>query len=79
MFKNIAQRKVKAHMSYKFVNMGTRPLAYDVRCNTKIVIPAGTRGVRIAFRQSHLFRWDEAEKVFVPMNVYLYKGKLYHA
>lgn len=66
-------------MSYRFVNMGTRPLAHDVRCNTKIVIPAGTRGVRIAFRQSHIFRWDEAEKKFVPMNVYLYKGKLYHA
>lgn len=63
----------------KFYNMGIKPLVYDVKCNSKIVIPAGATGVKIAFRQSHLKRWDDVLNKFVKMNVYIYKGKVYHA
>ena len=63
-------------MSYKFTRI-KRPLAYAVYCNTKVVIPKGATGVKIAFRQSHLRRLDEYGNS-VPMNVYLWKGKLYH-
>ena len=63
----------------KFINMKNRPLAFDVYCGSKIVIPAGALNVKIAFRQSHLQRWDEAKQMFVPMNVYIYKGNVYHA
>lgn len=62
----------------KFVKM-TRPLDYPVRCNTTEVIPAGAEGVKIAFRSSHLTRWDEDLKKTVRLNVYLWKGRLYHA
>lgn len=64
--------------SYRFYNMHSRPLAYPVMCGRGVAIPAGTTGVRIAFGQSHLRRWDEARQKFVPMNVYLWKGHLYH-
>lgn len=63
----------------KFFNMGDRPLEHDVKCNAKVVIPAGTTGVKIAFRQSHLTRWDENLQKCVPMNVYIWKGHVYHA
>jgi len=63
----------------KFYNMGNKPLTYDVCCKTKVVIPAGTTNVKIAFRQSHLTRWDEDLKKMVPMNVYISGGKVYHA
>jgi len=66
-------------MNYKFVNMKYRPLVHDVKCGNKVVIPAGTKFVKIAFRQSHLLRYDEDKQCYVHMNVYLYKGKLYHA
>lgn len=64
--------------SYHFINMHSRPLAYPVMCGRGVAIPAGTTGVRIAFGQSHLRRWDEARQKFVPMNVYCYRGRLYH-
>lgn len=63
----------------KFYNMGSRPLEYAVYCNSKEVIPAGATGVKIAFRQSHLTRWDDILKKRVKMNVYIWKGHVYHA
>ena len=63
----------------KFQNMGNRPLEYAVYCKTKEVIPAGATGVKIAFRQSHLTRWDNNLKQHVKMNVYIWKGNVYHA
>ena len=63
----------------KFFNMDKKPLEYPVYCNTKVVIPAGATGVKIAFRQSHLTRWDDALKQRVKMNVYIWKGHVYHA
>lgn len=71
--------KYNSSSSYKFFNMGTRGLVYPVKCGKKTVIPAGTTHVRIAFGQSHLRYWNEDKQKYVPMNVYLYKGKLYHA
>ena len=62
----------------KFIKL-IKPLAYDVKCNTKVVIPAGALGVKIAFRASHLRRYDEDLKKWVPMNVYIWHGKMYHA
>lgn len=62
-----------------FYNMGSRPLEFDVKCGSKVVIPAGTKNVKIAFRQSHLTRLDEATGNIVNLNVYIYKGKVYHA
>lgn len=59
--------------SYKFYNMGKRGLEYPVMCGKSVAIPAGTKNVRVAFRQSHLQRWDEEKQQFVPMNVYLAK------
>lgn len=63
----------------KFYNMGSRPLEYAVYCNKKEVIPAGALNVKIAFRQSHLTRWDDVLKKHVKMNVYIWKGHIYHA
>lgn len=75
--------KSKSSKSYRFYNMGNKPLAYPVMCGKSVAIPAGTKNVRIAFCQSHLRRWDEDKQKFVPMNVYLWhspKGmKLIHA
>lgn len=65
--------------SYRFYNMGERPLAFPVRCNNVTVIPAGTPHVRIAFGQSSLKYKDPETGRVRNMNVYLYKGKLYHA
>lgn len=65
--------------SYRFYNMGSRALAYPVMCGRGVAIPAGTTGVRIAFGQSHLTRWDDEKQKRVPMNVYLHKGRLFHA
>lgn len=65
--------------SYRFYNMGERGLQYPVNCGTTVVIPAGATGVRIAFGQSHLRRWDEDKQRYMPMNVYCYRGRLYHA
>lgn len=62
-----------------FYNMGSRPLEFDVKCGSKVVIPAGTKNVKIAFRQSHLERFDEELGRFVNLNVYICKGKVYHA
>jgi hypothetical protein len=53
-------------------------LKYDVYCGSKCVLPAGTPDVKIAFRQSHLRRYDKCAKRFVPMNVYMHKGAVYH-
>lgn len=61
----------------KFITMKS-PLKYSVYCGKKEVIPAGAERVKIAFRQSHLRRIDEDGKS-VPMNVYIYKGMVYHA
>ena len=62
----------------KFVNMGNRPLNHDVRSRKTIVIPKGTRNVEIAFRQSHLTRFDKESGRIVKLNVYRYNGKTYH-
>ena len=65
--------------SYKWYNMWNRPLEYAVKCGSKTVIPEGAKRVKIAFRQSHLFRKDDITGKMVHMNVYLYKGKIFHA
>ena len=52
---------------------------FDVKCGSKVVIPAGTTGVKIAFGQSRLKRYDENSEKYVPMNVYIYKDRIYHA
>lgn len=66
-------------MDYKFYDMGSRPLAWPVKCGNKVVIPAGTTGVKIAFAQSRLTRVDDNGRV-VRMNVYVAPdGKVYHA
>lgn len=62
-----------------FYDMGDKPLKHDVKCNTKVVIPAGTKGVQIAFRRSHLTRFDAESGKQVNLNIYLYKGRMYHA
>lgn len=64
--------------SYHFIKLA-RGLDYPIYCNKTCVIPAGTKNVRIAFRQSHLLRWDESTHKHVKMNVYLWKGHMYHA
>lgn len=63
----------------KFYDMGDKPLAFDVKCKNAVVIPAGTRNVQIAFRRSHLQRWDEETQKMVNLNIYLYRGRMYHA
>ena len=45
----------------------------------EIVIPKGAKNVKIAFKQSHLRRFDEVTGEYVPMNVYIYQNKIYHA
>lgn len=76
-------KSTKSGSSYKFYNMGSKGLKYDVMCGRGVAIPAGTKNVKIAFGQSHLRRWDEAKQKFVPMNVYMAKLngaiKLVHA
>ena len=62
----------------KFVMM-REPLKFDVKCGSKVVIPAGTSNVKIAFRQSHLKRYDDVHNRWVNMNVYIWKGSVYHA
>lgn len=70
----MAKSRIKSgSSSYKFYNMGSKGLKHDVMCGKGVAIPAGTKNVRIAFRQSHLQRWDEEKQQFVPMNVYLAK------
>lgn len=64
---------------YRWFNMGNRPLEHDVMSGNGVLIPAGTKRVKIAFRQSHLTRIDEATGKRVKMNVYMWKNKLYHA
>lgn len=61
----------------KFLKL-KQPLKFDVKCKSKVVIPAGAKNVEIAFRQSHLSRWDEDSQQFVNLNVYRYKNRLYH-
>lgn len=61
----------------RFVRM-TRPLDYPVYCGKAEVIPAGATGVAIRFRASHLSRLDENGQR-VPLNVYYWKGRVYHA
>jgi len=61
----------------KFVTM-KKPLQHAVYNGTKVAIPEGAKGVKIAFRQSHLsFKNAETGEV-QKMNVYLWKGKCYH-
>lgn len=71
----------------KFYNMKDRPLAFDVlNTNGKVAIPAGTYNVKIAFRQSPLVRNEDGriyKSDIVPhggkrLNVYLYRGSVYH-
>ena len=63
----------------KFFNMGSKAMSYPVRNGSKVVIPEGATGVKIAFRQSHLKRFDEVLQRWVSMNVYIYKGRVIHA
>lgn len=66
-------------MTYRFYDMGDKPLAFDVKCGKKVVLSAGTVGVKIAFGQSRLTRIDGSGKT-VNMNVYMAPdGKIYHA
>lgn len=69
--------KNTSRTSYKFVNMGNRPLKFPVKCNTATVIPAGATNVKIAFGQSSL-KYVDATGRTKNCNVYLYKGRLYH-
>ena len=74
--------------NYRWYFMGQRGLKYDVRgVNGKVLIPAGTKYVGIAFGQSHLTRVDENGNT-VKLNVYRtrvrtadgrWTVKLYHA
>lgn len=66
-------------MEYKFYDMGDKPLKFDVKCKSKVVIPAGTVGVKIAYKQSHItYVNDFGQKV--RMNIYMTPdGKIYHA
>ena len=75
MLKNTTKQSSK---SYHFYNMGAKPLAYPVMCGKGVAIPAGTTRVKIAFGQSHLKRWNENTQKWVPMNVYCFRGHLYH-
>ncbi len=68
-----------SHSSYKFTSMGNKPLAYPVYCNNAIVIPAGATGVKIAYRQSHVTYIHPKTGQLTHMNVYLWRGRLYHA
>lgn len=63
----------------KFYNMKNKPLKYNVYNGKSIAIPEGSTGVKIAFKQSHLRRFDENLNKWIPMNVYIYKGKIIHA
>lgn len=69
---------MKKHMLSDMYDMGERPLMYDVKCNTKVVIPAGTKHVLIGFGKSHLTRIDKFGRI-VHLNTYYYNGILYHA
>lgn len=63
---------------YNFYDMGDKPLAFDVKCKTKVVIPAGTKGVKIAFGQSRQTYVNSFGKVR-NMNVYMAPdGQVYH-
>lgn len=73
------KKSYDSHSSYHFYNMGSRPLEFPVCVNKSVVIPAGTTGVKIAFGQSSLTYNDPATGKVKNMNVYLYRGKLYHA
>lgn len=64
--------------SARFIKLA-KPLQYAVYCGKKEVIPAGAEGVYISFRSSHLRRLDEATGQMVPMNRYIYKGRIIHA
>lgn len=61
----------------KFIPM-KHGLKHSVYCGSTVVIPKGTKGVKIAFRQSHLWRKDEETGKLVRMNVYMHKGHCYH-
>ena len=84
MNKTTTNRRSNRIASYKHVAVQrfvrlAKPLQYPVYCGSKCVIPAGAVGVCIRFRASHLHRYDEALGREVPLNVYLYRGRVYHA
>ena len=60
-----------------FIKM-LKPLQYDVKCNSKVVLPAGTTDVYIKFRGSHLTFVNPDTGKLQHMNVYMHKGKCYH-
>lgn len=64
----------------KFIRMA-QPLKYDVCVgrNRKVVIPAGTPHVEIAFKQSPFKYFDKEKNKHVPFNVYRINGQLIHA
>lgn len=64
-------------MSLDF-KMYNKPLQHPVFCGKTCVIPAGAKGVEIAYRQSHLTRYDKVLRRNVRLNVYRYNGKIYH-
>ena len=71
--------KTNSGKSYHFYNMGDKPLAHDVLVKNTVKIPAGTTGVRIAFRQSPFTYIDPDTGKRTHLNVYLHKGQLIHA
>ena len=57
----------------RFIKLN-KPLAYNVYIRPgKLGIPAGAIGVEIAYRQSWMTNVDGTR-----LNVYRYKGQLYH-
>ena len=70
----------------KFYDIRNKGLKFPIYHNGSCVIKAGTKNVKIAFRQSPLVRDVEGHvypSTDVPagghrLNVYLYKTKIYH-
>lgn len=63
----------------KFYNMGERPLERPVFVGKKLVIPVGATHVKIAFRQSPFTYINKITGKRERFNVYMWKGKYYHA
>lgn len=63
----------------KFYNMGNRPLEHDVCYGSKIVIPKGATGVKIAFRQSPIRAFVKKYGKVMNLNVYIWKNRMYYA
>jgi len=68
--------------SYNWYDMGNTPLKYPVHgdgaMGKTIVIPAGARHVKIAFKQSWMKWYDETTGTWKKMNVYDWNGHIWH-